>query len=124
MMVLTSKNKLSGNGDKFYWKFSNKRCLVRSLVHHLADITQTSSIFRIFDGAGASARFLFRCDFFQDGGSAVFHIIVFNLFLRIIKAMANQHVILEFMVINSGNLHADISLRISAEFIYKASSSY
>jgi len=114
--VLASNKNYSGNGDIFL-KLLNKRSLVRSLVHHLADITQTSSLFRIFNGAVASARFLFRCNFFQDGGSAVFHIIVFNLFLRIIKAKANQHVSLEFMIIKPGHMHAGISLCVSAEFI-------
>ena len=108
MIAVISNKNHSGDCDNLFCDISCKRCLFRSLVHHLADITQTSALFRIFGGAIASACVLCRYNFFQDDGSAVSHIIVYNPAFRIVKTIADQLIVLEFMIIKPGNMHSGI----------------
>ncbi|MDH3568210.1 MAG: hypothetical protein OEM61_12770, partial [Desulfobacteraceae bacterium] len=66
-------------------------------VHHLADISQTSTSFRIFLSAITFPGLLFKCNFVYDHRAAVIQIIFFNVFFRISKAIANKVVVFEFI---------------------------
>ncbi len=50
--------------------------LFLQLVHHLADITQTSFPLRVLDGTLAISKFLFQLDFFHYVRLAIFMIIL------------------------------------------------
>lgn len=60
------------------------------LFHHLADITQASSPFRIFQGALTIAELLFRLNSFHNRGTFIEQKVLPDIFGGIAETMADQ----------------------------------
>jgi len=67
-----------------------KQDFALKFFHHLADISQASSAFRIFFSALTISKFLFTLDFFHYCRSTILSIILLNVFPGIFKTKTNQ----------------------------------
>lgn len=64
-----------------------KRGLTLKTIHHLADITQTSSAFWVFLCTLTIAQFLFPLNLFHDRGMTIFKIILLDIPGRIVETI-------------------------------------
>jgi hypothetical protein len=60
------------------------------MVHHLADIAQTSPAFGVFQRALTVSKFFFRPDFFYNCGTAIILVIALDIFSSEAKTITNN----------------------------------
>jgi hypothetical protein len=68
---------------------------VYNLCHHLADISQASAAFGVFPSAITPPGFLFSRYSLENHGAPIFDVIRFDLFFRVLEAVAHQITVLE-----------------------------
>jgi hypothetical protein len=66
-----------------------------NFCHHLADISQASAAFGIFPSAITPPGFLFSRYSLENQGAPTFDVIRFDLFFRVLEAVAHQIIVLE-----------------------------
>jgi hypothetical protein len=70
---------------------------VYNLCHHLADISQASAAFGVFPSAITSPGFLFTRNSRENRGAPIIDVILFDLFFRVLEAVADQIIALDVM---------------------------
>ena len=74
-----------------------------STVHHLAEISDASASLWIFRSTITPAGLFFSSYFFQNRGSPVIPVIVFDLFFCIMEAITNRVIVFEMVLISANN---------------------